>query len=245
MEERLIELGLSKNEAKIYLYLLKNPDITTGLIIKETGIVNSRVYESINSLIRRGLVSYTVQNNGKHFDASPPEKFLQKEEERKGMIEKMIPDLNKLRIEKDSTAKTSVYEGFEGFKTAFSKIIDDCPQKGVINIIGFSEQIFGSESLRTFITNTNLKSSKKKQKLNILLDLSVKETFGKDRKREKYTEVRYMPEGYISPSAIDIFEDYVYIFLWDKKPFVFMIKNEKIAESFKQYFHFLWGIARR
>ena len=54
-----------------------------------------------------------------------------------------------------------------------------------------------------------------------------------------------MPKGYISPAAIDIFEDYVYIFLWEEKPFVYMIKNKTIAESFKQYFNFLWKIAKK
>ena len=88
MKEKLINLGLSKNEAIIYLFLLKNPKITTGPIIKETGISNSRVYESLNSLISKGLVNYTIQKDGKYFDASPPEKFLEKELAAKGKIEK-------------------------------------------------------------------------------------------------------------------------------------------------------------
>mgnify|MGYP001607272634 CR=1 FL=1 len=90
----------------------------------------------------------------------------------------------------------------------------------------------------------NLKSAQKRQRLKIILDNSIKETLGKDREKEKYSEVKYMPKGYISPGAIDIFQDYVYIFLWEEKPYVFMIKNEKIAESFKQYFNFLWRIAK-
>ncbi len=245
MEKQLIELGLSKNEATIYLFLLKHPHVTTGPIIKETGIANSRVYESLNSLISKGLVSYVVQKNGKYYDASSPEKFIEKEDERKKKIEAIVPELKKLALEKNVHTATSVYEGYEGFKTAFKKIIDDCPIKETIYILGFSEQESSSETLRTFLTNMNFKSAKKKQHLKILMDNSAKETLGKDREKEKNTEVRYMPKGYISPAAIDIFQDYVYIFLWDKKPFVFMIKNEKIAESFKVYFNFLWNIAKK
>ena len=245
MEERLIEFGLSKNEATIYLFLLKNPYITTGPIIKETGIANSRVYESINSLISKGLVTYTVQKDGKYFDASPPEKFLEKEEERRKKIEEIVPELKKLKTKTEFRTNTAVFEGFEGFKTAFKKIIDDCPKQETIYILGFSEQPYATKSLRTFLTNMNLKSAKKKQRLKILLDSSAKQTLGKDREKEKYTQVKYMPEGYISPGAIDIFQDYVYIFLWEEKPFVFMIKNERIAESFKQYFWFLWKIAKK
>lgn len=244
MREKLIKLGLSKNEATIYLFLLKNPNITTGLIIKETGISNSRVYESLNSLISKGLVAYTIQKDGKYFSASSPDKFLEKEEERKKQIEELVPELKKLKEEKEFRTNTAVFEGFEGFKTAFKKIIDDCPKEETIYILGFSEQPYATESLRIFLTNMNLKSQQKKQKLKILLDNSVRETLGKDREKEKNTEVKYMPEGYISPSAIDIFQDYVYIFLWEEKPFVFMIKNKRIAESFKQYFNFLWKIAK-
>ncbi len=243
MQEKLIELGLSKNEATIYLFLLKNPNITTGKIIKETKIANSRVYESLNTLISKGLATYTVQKEGKHFQAERPEKFIELEEERKKKIEQLVPELSKIKsISKETT--TAVYEGFEGFKTAFKKIIDDCKPEETIHILGFSEQPYATESLQIFLNNMNLKSADKKQKLKILLDSSVKNTLGKDREKEKFTEVKYMPKGYISPGAIDVFQDYVYIFLWEEKPYVFMIKNQRIADSFKQYFNFLWRIAK-
>ena len=244
MEEKLQELGLTKNEATIYLFLLKNNGITTGRIIKETQIANSRVYESLNSLVLKGLVSYNVQKDGKHFSAESPKKFMELEEQRKKKILEILPGLEELKKSQGSETITAVYEGFEGFKTAFKKIIDDCPQNKEIYILGFSEQQNKAESLRLFLSNMNLKAAEKRQKLKIILDDRVKVTQGKDREKEKNTEVKYMPKGYISPIAMDIFEDYVYIFLWEEKPFVFMIKNKIIAESFKQYFNFLWKIAK-
>jgi sugar-specific transcriptional regulator TrmB len=244
IQKKLEELGLTKNESAIYLFLLKHPKITTGLIIKETGVANSRVYESINSLITKGLVKYTIQKDGKYFEASSPEKFVDNEEERMKKIKSLIPELTEMKGKEGFSTNTAVYEGYEGFKTAFKKIIDDCPKEETICIMGFSEQPYKTESLRLFLSNMNLKSAQKKQRLKILLDSSVKETLGKDREKEKNTEVKYMPKGYISPGAIDVFENYVYIFLWEEKPFVFMIKNKRIAESFKQYFNFLWKLAK-
>jgi len=241
----LREFGLSKNEIKIYLFLLKIGETTTGLIISETGIANSRVYESLNALIEKGIVTYNVQKDGKHFQAVSPKKLLEIEEERKNKLKEIIPNLEGLQNKADSETKTAVYEGYQGFKTAFQKIINDCSKNRTIYVLGFSEQQNKTEPLRLFLSNMNLKSSVKKQKLKIILDKSVKTTLGKDREQEKFTEVKYMPEGYISPAAIDIFEDYVYIFLWEEKPFVFMIKNKMIAESFKQYFNFLWKIAKK
>ena len=149
-----------------------------------------------------------------------------------------------MQNKKETGTETAIYEGFEGFKTAFKKIIDDCPAKETINIFGFSIPEFAEESLRVFISNMNLKSRQKKQKLKIILDRSAKETLGKDREKETYTETRYLPKGYSNPAAFDIFQDYVYIFLWEEKPFVFMIKNKHIAESYRQHFNFLWNISR-
>ena len=79
MEQKLIELGLTKNESKIYLFLLKYNSTTTGRIIKETKIVSSRVYKSLQSLIDKGLVTYNVQKIGKQFQAANPRKFMEAE----------------------------------------------------------------------------------------------------------------------------------------------------------------------
>ena len=244
MEKELKELGLTKNEAIIYLFLLKHGSITTGPIIKETKIANSRVYESLNSLLSKGLITFNIQKNGKYFQAVNPNILKEKEVERQDKIELLIPQLISLQLNKEQNISSAIYEGFEGFKTAFKKIINDCPKEKTICVLGFSEQPYKTESLRLFLSNMNLKSAQKKQKLRILLDSSVRETLGKDREKEENTEIKYMPEGYISPGAIDVFEDYVYIFLWEEKPFVFMIKNKRIAESFKQYFNFLWKTAK-
>ncbi|MCA9486374.1 hypothetical protein H6501_00180 [Candidatus Woesearchaeota archaeon] len=244
MEEKLRKIGLSKNESTIYLFLLRSGSTTTGRIIKETRIANSRVYETLNALTDKGLVSYTVQKNGKHFKAEDPSSLLEHEKERLDKIKVLLPQLESIQNQSEELTSTAVYEGFKGFKTAFAKIIIDCPEDKEIKIIGFSEQAYANKSLRDFIVNMNLKSVQKRQKLKILMDKKSKSSLGKDRAREKYSEVKYMPEGYISPAAIDIFEDYVYIFLWEKKPFVFAIKNQLIANSFSTYFKFLWSMAK-
>ncbi|MFT4311572.1 MAG: TrmB family transcriptional regulator [Candidatus Woesearchaeota archaeon] len=244
MKSQLLELGLTENEATTYLFLLKNPNTTTGTIIKHTNISNSQVYIALNKLITKGLVEYQVLNNGKHFSASSPNSLYEVEKERNKLLKELVPKLKSIQIEKVNTTKTAVYEGINGFKTAFNKIIDDCPEKETIRILGFSEQEKQTDSLRLFLKNANLRSIEKKQKLKIILDEQSRNSVGKDREKEPYTEVKYLPHEYINPCAIDTFEDYTYILLWDKTPHVFMIKNEKIANSFKNHFEALWKLSK-
>ncbi len=99
--------------------------------------------------------------------------------------------------------------------------------------------------MRKIITNININSANKKQRLKILINIKTKKTLGKDREKEKYSEIRYMPPGYVSPASVDIMGDFVYIFLWEEKPYVFMIKNPRLADSFRQYFNFLWRMSKK
>ena len=65
--EKLLEhIGLTKNEVKVYLALLDTGLTTTSAIIKETCINTSKVYESLERLLKKGLVSYTTESAFEH-----------------------------------------------------------------------------------------------------------------------------------------------------------------------------------
>src|SRR3989344_3058815 len=71
--EILAKIGLSSPETRVYLALLKLREAKTGLLCKETEIASSNIYSTLHSLVRKGLVSYRVQNNTKTFMPNPPE----------------------------------------------------------------------------------------------------------------------------------------------------------------------------
>ena len=81
--------------------------------------------------------------------------------------------------------------------------------------------------------------------MRILLDINMKDTIGKDREKEPYTEVKYLPKGYITPSALSIFKDYVIHWVWKENPTTFVIRNKEINESFRNYFNLLWKMAKK
>lgn len=244
METRILEqIGLTRNEITVYLTLIKLGDTTTGPLIKETGLSNSRVYDSLHSLIKKGLVSYYTKNNVKYFKAEDPENLVTSLEEKKEKLQELIPQIKQLKPKEKEESYSTIYEGFNGFKVAFEKIIELCNSKDEIFTIGFSNPP-NLKSLRLFLKQIDKKRIKKKIPMKILFDIEMKKTIGKDREKEKYTEVKYLAKGYFSPAAINIFKNYVMIETWEEKPVVIFIKNNKIAESFKHYFNLLWGIVK-
>ena len=59
-----------------------------------------------------------------------------------------------------------------------------------------------------------------------------------------YTEARILPKKYDSNATTNISGDRVVIILWDKKITVIEIRNEEIAQSYKNYFDLLWRMAK-
>ncbi|MDK2831369.1 MAG: HTH-type transcriptional regulator, sugar sensing transcriptional regulator [Methanolobus sp.] len=69
LENKLIKLGLNKYEVDAYLYVLKHGIAEAGAVHKETNIPYGKIYETMNSLVTKGL--FEVQN-------SRPKKYMAK-----------------------------------------------------------------------------------------------------------------------------------------------------------------------
>ncbi|MBS3174892.1 TrmB family transcriptional regulator, partial [Candidatus Woesearchaeota archaeon] len=76
IEEILHQIGLTEGEIKVYLSLLELGSTSTGKIIKKSHISGSKVYEVLDRLSSKGLVTSVVKNGVKYFEATTPEKIL-------------------------------------------------------------------------------------------------------------------------------------------------------------------------
>lgn len=246
--EILEEIGLSKTEIKLFLSLIKLGQSTTTPIMKDSGVPASKVYEFLEKLIKKGLVSYIVKFNKKHFKANPnalKEYIKEKEEKIKAQetkINQIIPQLNALQVT-DEKIKAEVYEGLEGIKLIYNKILSELKKGGTQYIIGAPR--IGNELIEGFLLDWHKKRIKKNIKCRYIYDSDAKD-FGKIRKQMPLTEVRYMPRNISSPVWIEIFEDYVVTgHIKGHTAILFLIKDREIAESYLDYFNLIWKQSER
>lgn len=73
----LKDLGLSLYEAKAYLCLLKNGNSYGGELSKKSGVPTSKIYETLNKLVEKGMV-YPINSNPVYYQALPLKHFLNK-----------------------------------------------------------------------------------------------------------------------------------------------------------------------
>lgn len=71
-EKTLNEFGLPKNEVKVYIALLKLGLTSAGQITKVSGVHRRNVYDALERLINKGLVSYVTKEKIKYFEAVNP-----------------------------------------------------------------------------------------------------------------------------------------------------------------------------
>ena len=66
-KELLQACGLTQNESLVYVSLLKIGKATSSEIVKEANISSGKIYETLEKLIRKGLVKSIIENGVKNF----------------------------------------------------------------------------------------------------------------------------------------------------------------------------------
>lgn len=242
-KQELMKIGLSNNEADIYLALLELGPSLVSKIVKKTRINRTHIYDRLEKLITKGLVSYVIKNNRKYFYGAEPNKlisYLEEKEEaikkEKQSIEKILPDLIKIQPSRKEES-VEVYEGREGIKTILEDIIRS--KKDVLTY--GSEGNFSSIiKIKFYFKNYLKKLEKSGIKMKVIFNYN-------DSKKEfkwNFVEVRYIPKEYKTPTETTIYGDKVAIFLLTEEPKVILIKSENIVESYTKYFNLLWKISK-
>ncbi|MGV8168722.1 MAG: TrmB family transcriptional regulator [Candidatus Nanoarchaeia archaeon] len=243
MKEELKDFGLTENEAKVYLALVEIGDSTMTPIRNKSGIHTSRVYEALNSLIEKGLVSYFLKNNVKNFKAQDPAVMFNILGEKKEKLQRIIPEIELLRSKSSPQHSVSVYEGYKAAKQIFDNLLGKCGPKDEILVLGAqpeSVHFMGT----TFFRQYTARRIKKKVKMRIIFNWDAEKT-AKEYKKFAYTEARLLPKDVLAPTAINIHPDEITILLLKEKPIVFDIASKDIAASYKSYFEYLWKHSKK
>ncbi len=241
-KEILKKIGLTDNETKVYLALLELGESLASKIGEKVNINRTHVYDIIESLIEKGLISYVVKNNKKYFNAAHPKRlidYLHEKEiqlrEQEENLRKIVPELLSLRKPKKEVEKVEIYKGKEGIKTVYNDILRTTKEYYVLGATG---QI--ADHLRYYFPGHEKERIKKRIKLKLLFNKHLK---GKVITKRKFAEIRYLPGKYTSPIPTTIYNNKVIILVWTT-PSAIVIENKEIAQTYKSYFNLLWDISQ-
>ncbi|MBI4895604.1 MAG: helix-turn-helix domain-containing protein [Candidatus Aenigmarchaeota archaeon] len=237
----LKDIGLTDSETKVYLALIELGSSTKGPIVKKSGVASSKIYELLEKLIDKGLVSYVIKSGVRYFEAADTNRLMDymkekehKVNEQKKELEKIIPFLEMKRSSNISESQIQVFRGIKGAKTAFYDMLN--VKKGdEILVLGLTE---ASESFQNFLVRFHRKRSEKgilcraisggkMKKFNTISSL-------------KHTKVKLFPGELSSPVATITYNDKTILSLPNDNIWI-QIKNKRLADTNRARFEEMWN----
>jgi len=240
----LRELGLSKREAQVYLALLQEGQSGAGKLLKRTGLYRVILYDTLENLVKKGLVSFFELNRRKQFIAEDPEKLIEELKIKQKIAGELVQKLHNLHSAETSERIIRLYEGFRGIKSCQQNYFEEFSRKpgGEYLMIGASFQLH--ETLDAFFNGFHERRAKVGVKARLLFNPDNRK-FGELKKKFSLTQVRYLPANVFTPSWLSMYGDVVLIGVMDENPLAIFIKNKRIADSYRNYFEIMWKASRK
>lgn len=241
----LISLGFTLNESLVYLSIISFGRAKANEIIRDTGLHKKIVYENIERLIDKGLVSFIQEGRTRIFTPADPnmlvELFQEKQEEiaRKTQEAKDVAEkIRKLAKKEVTKEEATLFRGKKGIRTFYNELLrigeDYCVFGAPASSIDMMEEHFW--------LNLVQKKREKKISARILFNRSNKE-YG-DKIRDRLTDIRYLDKDFEPMTEINIQKDRVATIVWKESPYLFLVKDRVVAESYMQYFEKMWKESR-
>ena len=233
LESNLKNAGLTGNEAKIYLELIRSGEQSANELAKRLSMDRTLTYTVLNNLIDKGLVNYIIKTKKKFFRAADPSNLLNAIKQKEILVQELINELNKIQRIENVETQINVYEGKSGMRS-------------IINLVTKYRELcaFGATGrmYELFYESPALVKElvKKKHFARIIASPQYR---GKQITTIKNIETRYLKVD--SEVTTTIFGDYIMLHIIKEKPIAILIKNKDITKGYQNYFEVLWKIAKR
>jgi len=238
-EAILVDIGLSRSEAKIYLALLRDGVSTVTKISDATKLHRANIYDALKKLVSRGLATYMQKEGVSLYEAVEPNALMNILKEKEQQLSSILPQLELSRKLSAQKGEAYVVEGLSGLFNAmyhFLSYVD------TIRVYGIPKSV--PEIVRTKIPHFHKERLTKGIKMLHIYNHDATERM-RTLNKMPLTEAKFLPESFDSQVSTWVCGEEIMITLWQKPIVCIVVKNKQVAESYKHYFSLLWLAAKK
>ena len=237
----LQNFGLNEKEAKTYIKLLELGKSTANDLSKHTGILRQTLYQILDKLISKGLVSHIIIAGVKYFQAADPSKFNAILKEKQKIIAELLPKLKSIKSIIKNKPKIEFYQTIDGLKSIYNDIINTKPRE--LFEYGNSKNFLKTMKFY-FIENYIKRRTLNKIKLKLITepDKKIISLYGTDK--DLYRETRYLKEMENIKINGYIYKNKFAILTLTEQPFGIIIEDEDIPDAQRRFFNIMWGLSK-
>ena len=240
--DQLETLGLNGRQAKVYLALLQLGSASAIEIAKATRFKHPTVYDVLDVLKERRLISETFEGGRKRFSAEDPNCLRLAEEERHRTLEELLPDLQALYGGGKRRPRVRVYPGSEG-----TEVVDE----ELLNVRSGEYFYFGG--VREMIQNSSeehLSDYFRKRISRGIWSNAIRIRGAEDDLEymrggeQNLRRVRYLPKPILENSAgLYLYDDRVAVISAWKENYAMIIESSELSLLLKTIWNCMWEIA--
>jgi sugar-specific transcriptional regulator TrmB len=241
----LERIGLNRNEAKVFLALLNSGPAIASELVKITGFHRNIIYDNLDKLVERGLVTYINEDGKRRFAIAPPEAMnamLERDfselESRKAVVSALVPKMSAELAKSRQKQSAMIYRGAKSFKGLLREVINSGSYLGM-GVSNASTEILGADFWNNFIMQ--VKKNKVRERLLLNSDFKLASL---PIASPRHTQLRFLPSAANMVTEILIYSDKVAIMVYSDPPIATVIQDEFARDSFTEYFEHLWAISR-
>ena len=240
--DELIELGLTKNEAKIYLALLIIKQGSVDNISKKSGVHRRNVYDTMQRLAEKGLISRLMSQKTLVYSPVHPDKLSDLVEEKAKLLKDSLPGLSQIFDQNPTPQQSYILKGVGGLKNYINlELSENAPIYGI-----GSKGSWFDPRLGGFAKQAAEKWNNLNKKSHLIFDAEVKDC--PEVLNAIHGEYKFIPEKYSTGSSIDICGQYVLTYSGvsvkklDQDISIFVLKDKTLAEDYIRWFYALWDL---
>ena len=146
MERILTENGLGEKEVKIYLAALEAGEATVAAVARRAGVERTTVYNLLEDMRKKGLLSFTKRRGIQHVSALPPRVLVDRFKKSASLAESILPQLLELGYSSPLKPRMRFYEDMNGLKDILREV-----SHSKYPTAGFTDYAAMPKELLTFI----------------------------------------------------------------------------------------------
>lgn len=235
------KLGLSPNEAKVYLALLELGSAPAGEVAKKSGVHRVNVYDALERLSEKGLVSTVIMADKKLFEVASPENLKQIADKKRRELDDFDAIMPQLEMKFDlgpEKQEVQHYKGKKGIISIYEDMVETLePGK---YMCGLGTTGIMREILKHWIDDWTRRRDEKGVKVR-----SIYYQSGKNKKLFPGQERRFLPKQFgFFPTTTYVYADKVAIISFTGMIGV-VIRSKEIAVNFQRYFDTMWDLSEK
>jgi sugar-specific transcriptional regulator TrmB len=246
--EILQALGLSADEASVYMTALALGTRPASMIAQKSGLKRSHTYNILGSLQEKGIIQEYTRNGVRHFAGSPPRNLLsmvdtkiQELSTKRESLEQALPSLEELQTAQASQPKVRFYRGLEGIKEIMEDVLlSECDVLYSFNDLEYSWSSH-TEDARSWLQGF----IQRREALGIRWHgIAVKSSFSDQELMFRSSSLRHvkMMQGVRLPAEVIVYGKKAALTSTFEEMIGVVIESEQIAQAIQAIHQTLWNL---